>query len=78
MCLLLSRNSKNKLFAIFLDFCSFSFFWSVPPPPPPECDTVTNYLNVSNLLMIYQPKNNNENLSLSGWYLAPILPGLTS
>ena len=35
------------------------------------------YLNVLNFLMIYQPKHKNENLSFSGWYLAPILPGLT-
>ena len=33
----------------------------------------TIYLNVSNFLMIY-----NENLPLSGWYLAPVLAGLRS
>ena len=33
------------------------------------------YLNVSNFLMIFQPKNDIENLSLFGWYLVPILPG---
>ena len=69
-----------KLFVIFLDFCCFFFFFGQFPQKMCYGDQnhhhLAIYLNVSNFLMIYQPKNNNENLSLSGWYLAPILPGL--
>ena len=78
MCFLLNENSQNKPFATFLDLCCFFF----SQYPQKTCYGDQNhhqqaiYLSVSNFLMIYLPKNNNENLSLSRWYLAPILPGL--
>ena len=77
---LLSKNPRKKPFVIFLYFCCFSFF-SVSTRQKMCCGDQNHhqqviYFNVSNFLMIYQPKNNNENLSLFGWYLAPVLPGL--
>ena len=65
--------------SFFLDFCwVFLFFLGQYPQKMyyQNHHQQAIYLNVSNFLMIYQPKNNNKNLSLSGWYLTPISPGL--
>ena len=80
MCFLLSKNLQNKRFATFLDFCSFFIFFGQYPQKTCYGDQNHHqhaiYLNFLNFLMIYLPKNNNENFSLSRWFLAPILPGL--
>ena len=78
---LLNKNSRKSFLQFFWIFTVFRFFFSTYPRK--ICCGDQNhqqqaiYLNVSNFLIIHEPKINYENLSLSGWYVAPILPGLT-
>ena len=77
---ILAKTLKKIYFPKFLDFWRFSVFKVNTSQNMGQCDQnhpqQAIYLDVLYFPMVYQPKNNNKNLSLSRWYLAPILPGL--